>query len=154
MKDVSFIEKQYDEIISGIKPEWVSEWEPISEYLHTLPDWKQAIYLVVNLDNQVFNGGFHQYFTNGYGAFAEEAIKVLKMIGATDTANIVKQAYDIVNADHDVQAVFREKIFKKRYRQLIISDSLFEPLDRLDKAYANNGEDVIELLLSFVENNA
>lgn len=149
MKDITFIEERYDEIISGIKPEWLSEWEPLSEYISSLPDWKQAIYLIVNLDNQVFNGGFHQYFTNGYGAFAPEAIKVLQLIGARETAEILQHAYDIVNKGGDVPAVFREKVLNKRYLQLIADDDLFEPLGRLDNAYANSGEDVIEALLNY-----
>ncbi|RFZ81639.1 DUF4375 domain-containing protein [Mucilaginibacter terrenus] len=154
MSDASFIEEQYEDIISGIKPEWVFKQEQLSEYLLALPTWRQAIYFIVNLDNQVFNGGFHQYFTNRYGAFAQEAINALIMIGATDTAKIVKRAYQLVNAANDAPVVFQEKILKKRYKNLITDEDLFEPLNQLDKAYANNGEDVMEMLLNFITGNS
>ena len=47
-----------------------------------------------NLEREVDNGGFSQYFTNSSGGFAHETILSLKAVGADKTAEILQQAID------------------------------------------------------------
>ena len=56
---------------------------------------EQAIYTIWWLEAEVNNGGFHQYFWNSAGDNAEAALNSLKIIGATKTASLLKQAIDI-----------------------------------------------------------
>lgn len=47
-----------------------------------------------NIEREVNNGGFNQYFINSSGDFAHENVLSLKTIGANKTADILQQAID------------------------------------------------------------
>ena len=75
------IEKIYSQAVSGIEDKWLSsigsDWY---DHIRSLPGNLQVTYMTVILHNQVINGGFHQYFLNGYGQFAEPTIECLENI--------------------------------------------------------------------------
>jgi hypothetical protein len=48
--------------------------------------------LVGELEGELNNGGFHQFFYNSAGDDTEEIIRALQLIGATKAADIVKRA--------------------------------------------------------------
>jgi hypothetical protein len=114
MSNSEIITKKYAEAVQGIKAEWFekpdNKWY---DYLINLPIELQTTYLLIVLHNQVFNGGFHQYFVNGYGQFAKETIDALIEIGAFRKAELLKKALDEVNAENDSLEVFREKLITK-----------------------------------------
>lgn len=94
MTDQAIIEQNYAEAIKGLREEWLNEpgvqW---FNYVVNLREQLQTTYLVIVLDNQVINGGLHQYFVNGYGQFAEETIDALIRIGAIEKAELLKKAF-------------------------------------------------------------
>ncbi|OQP64629.1 DMP19 family protein [Niastella populi] len=148
MTNNEIIEKKYAEAVVGIKTEWFNEvnsnWY---NYIMELPVDLQTTYLVVVLHNQIFNGGFHQYFINGYGQFASETIDALKRIGASKRAKNLNDAFEIVNTENDIDFVFREKLMSKEINKLFKEDDLFDPLDELDTQYYNEEKEDIEELL-------
>jgi hypothetical protein len=149
MNNSEIIEREYAKAAKGLKEEWLtnisSKWY---EYIIGLPIHLQITYLVVVFHNQIFNGGFHQYFVNGYGQFASETIKSLVKIGAQKKAELLKKAFITVNAEHNTDIVFRKRLLEKDINPLFVSNELFEPLDKLDSKYYACEQEDIELLLS------
>ncbi|AYN00137.1 DUF4375 domain-containing protein [Chryseobacterium sp. 3008163] len=83
MNNQELIEKTYLEATKGIKEDWFFSDIPYwYSYVVNLSKHLQVTYLTVVLENQVLNGGFHQYFANSYGQFAKETIDALIEIGA------------------------------------------------------------------------
>jgi hypothetical protein len=52
----------------------------------------EIIDLVVELEDEVNNGGFHQFFNNSSGDNTFETIQALEIIGATMVADILRRA--------------------------------------------------------------
>ena len=71
------IEETYAQSVVGMKDEEFSyDGDQWYVYVYALPARLQITYLIVVLHNQVFNGGFHQYFVNGYGQFSKITINL------------------------------------------------------------------------------
>ncbi len=62
--------------------------------MENLTDSQRIFYYNQNLEREVNNGGFNQYFINSSGDFAHETINSLKTIGANHTADILQSAID------------------------------------------------------------
>lgn len=148
MSDTELIEEKYAEAVKGIKEEWFTEsdtkWH---EYVIGLPIQLQICYLIVVFHNQILNGGFHQYFVNGYGQFAEETIKALKTIGSLKKAELLEEAFRIVNHKNYSNEIFIKTLLARKIEKLFSKDDLFDPLSRLDNSYyADENEDIEQLL--------
>lgn len=147
MTDEEIIKEKYAEAVKGIMEDFFEEVDTKwYSYVIGLPQQLQVVYLVVVLDNQVFNGGFHQYFANGYRQFARETVDALTSIGATQKAALLKEALRLVNSENDPDEIFRQKLLEKIIPQLFLEDDLFGPLDSLDSLYYADEEEVIRLL--------
>ncbi len=59
-----------------------------------LTTYQKLFYLNQNLEREINNGGFNQYFCNSSGDNAHETILSLKAIGADKTAEILQKAVD------------------------------------------------------------
>jgi hypothetical protein len=55
--------------------------------------------LIWELESEVNNGGFHQYFLNSTGALAPYVVDALTAVGAVATAGIAQQALALVGPD-------------------------------------------------------
>ena len=62
--------------------------------LSKLTDQQKLFYLNQNLEREINNGGFNQYFCNSSGNNAHETVQSLKAIGADKTADILQKAID------------------------------------------------------------
>ena len=90
---------------------------------------------------------------NGYGQFANETINALKTIGALKKAELLEEAFKIINSENYSVDTFRRMLLEKQIPQLFSKDDLFEPLDNLDYIYyANETEDVWQLLGNYLGN--
>jgi len=153
MNNTEIIQKKYAEAIKGINEEWFttvdSKWY---SYIINLPFHLRSTYLIVVFHNQIYNGGFHQFFVNGYGQFAKETINVLIKIGALNKAELLKKALHIVNSDNKSDEVFRKELLNKDIKSLFVEDFLFESLDKLDtQYYALEKEDLEKLLCNYLQ---
>ena len=59
-----------------------------------LTEPQKLFYLNQNLEREINNGGFNQYFCNSSGENAHETVLSLKAIGADKTADILQKAID------------------------------------------------------------
>ncbi|WP_295230298.1 DUF4375 domain-containing protein [uncultured Chryseobacterium sp.] len=154
MNTEDLIEKTYIESTKGIKQEWFSSEIPYwYSYVVNLPKHLQVTYLTVVLENQVLNGGFHQYFVNAYGQFAKETIDALIEIGAFKKSNLLDKALNIVQGKLDDEK-FRHELINKTLKKLFIDDDLFDPLEKLDNIYYElEDEDIAVLLGAYLESH-
>jgi hypothetical protein len=74
---------------------WRIDGPRAADILATLPRGIRAGYTLVDLDSEVRNGGFYQYFTNSSGQIAYEALEDLRLIGAKNHALLVQQAIQL-----------------------------------------------------------
>lgn len=148
MNNQELIEKTYLEATKGIKEDWfLSDIPYWYSYVVNLSTHIQITYLTVVLENQVLNGGFHQYFANSYGQFAKETIDALIEIGAFKKANLLDKALKIVQDKNMDDEEFRKVLMNKTLQKLFIEDDLFNPLEELDDLYYDiEDEDIVDLL--------
>jgi hypothetical protein len=153
MKNSELIEKTYLEAVKGINEDWFiknnTKWY---DYVVNLPINLRVTYLVVVFHNEVYNGGFHQYFVNGYGQFVKETIAALSEIDASQRSKLLGEAYKIVNKINLDDEDFRKQLLNKELKYLFLGDELFEPLEELDNSYYNiENEEIEELLGSYLK---
>ncbi len=67
------------------------EW---GESLEKLSVPQKVFYFNQELEREVNNGGFDQYFFNSSGSFAHETMDSLKAVGAKKTAELLQRAID------------------------------------------------------------
>jgi hypothetical protein len=139
MSHTKMIDEKYANAVSGMKNEWFlipdGRWY---DHVMQLPVSVQTTYLIVVLHNQVLNGGFHQYFFNGYGQFASETIIRLKQIGALTNVELLHDAIRLVNSGELTESEFREMLLKKKIKALFDDTRLETALSTLDDAYYAN----------------
>ena len=149
------LEEVYTEAANGIKSEWFVEdtdamWY---DYVMKLPEYQRIVYLTMILDDQVLNGGFDQYFVNGYGQFVLETIQALKVIGALHKANYLETAFKLINSKQYNIQLFRKKLLNQKIRSLYTDDALSDNLEKLDDDYYADEEDLIFLLHQYLSDS-
>jgi len=82
-----------DLIVMGV----VSHLNEKSNYgkeMHKLNTSEKIVLIADNLQSEVNNGGFDQFYYNSSGNFANETVEILSLVNATKTARIVNKAND------------------------------------------------------------
>lgn len=99
------------------------------------------------LEAEVNNGGFHQYFLNSSGSLAPDAVDALRTIGADAMAGIVEHAIKI--AGYEALA-----FDDTRKAKLDVGPEVLEKLDELDQAFYANPDNLTVLLYKYVSDHA
>ncbi len=104
---------------------------------------QQAILLVRNLEAEVNNGGFDQYFFNSAGDHALQTLEVLAGMGATKTARLLRAACALF--PRGTPSATRSA----RQKQLrAIRKTVPQPFEKLDAAFGRTKEDLALLCLT------
>ena len=105
---------------------------------------QKALYYWWYLDAQVTNGGFVQFYYNGYGKYVPTIIKGLEHIGDQKMAALVRQADRIYQKN-------KKLIDKARQNDLFGSDlyERLEGLSALDKSYYESNGATMEAIEKF-----
>ena len=107
---------------------------------------EQVFVAIWELESDVNNGGFHQYFSNSTGDTARHAAPSLEAIGAAKMAAIVKEAVQVFgplgpSAARDI-----------RQEQLAdLSPLALQTLERLTTEFFRYPDNLTELLFAYVE---
>jgi len=100
------------------------------------------------LESEVNNGGFHQYFFNSSGDNARHCVSALESIGAMNFAALVKQANSVFeNGEPPADSGIRQPQIEK------FSDDQKKFLDELDQKFFKYPDNLTELLFDFVTKN-
>ncbi len=107
---------------------------------------QRVFFLVWELESEVNNGGFWQYFYNSSGKYAPQVVDALTEIGANQCSEIVKQAISLIamcveDWSDDAQ---RKKIIGN------LSEDVKEYLNALDTRFYSYPDDLSSLLAAFV----
>ncbi len=78
------------------------------EVLAELPKGLQFCWFLMEINGQVLNGGFNQFFSNSSGRYALETLEALQTVGAKEGADILKRAIDVFEKKFDRPADSRE----------------------------------------------
>lgn len=113
-----------------------------------LTEPQKLFYLNQNLEREINNGGFNQYFCNSSGDNAHETILSLKAIGADKTADILQKAIEQfpdkkVPKDRDERNEIVEQIEE-------VADEVWDELDQIFYKYE---DDLNTLNIEYVKKN-
>ena len=129
--------------------------EPISKFIEdkeyeiergkSLSYGQKALYYWWYLDAQVTNGGFVQFYFNGYGPYVPTIIKGLEYIGDTEMANLIKEADKIYQKN--------KKPMDKAQESDLFGSDLYDRLDEmslLDDRYYEMNEKTMSLIETYI----
>lgn len=86
-------------IIEHINAKLEGRYEDEAKIVAALPEGARALYLTWELESEVHNGGFGQYYVNSAGLFAEEAVDALEFFAAGKHAEVLRKANQITAAE-------------------------------------------------------
>lgn len=85
------------------------------------------------LEMEVNNGGFNQYFINS-GQNCYKTLKALKKNGKIETAKLLESAINLINPNHISEKEFIEKLRKREVEELY-DDKISAELNKLDTVF-------------------
>jgi len=88
---------------------------------------------ISELEMEINNGGFNQYFINS-GQNCYETLKALKKNGKVETAKLLESAIKLINPNQISENVFVEKLEKKEVEELY-NDKISAKLNKLDAEF-------------------
>jgi hypothetical protein len=94
------------------------------ESIKTIPRDLTLLYASLFCEQEVCNGGFHQFFSNSTGVLAPEALEGLKAIGQRGVAHILEEAMNAFGSPYLRDRGARQTILHS------ISEDHFEELNR------------------------
>jgi len=116
--------------------------------LDRLTEPQKNFYFNQNLEREINNGGFNQYFYNSSGDFAHETITSLRTIGANKTADILQQAIDqFPKSTAPKDRTKRQEILEK------IEDTADEVWEQLDQAFYKYEDHLYDLNIEYIKQN-
>ncbi len=136
--------RAYGSIINELScRKWFEKFENFPD---TLPREVRTFFYVLYTDNEVNNGGFSQYFGNGYGRYAADAVRAFNEIGAAEKAGLLAVA----------MASFPDSKYPQTSKEW---DDIYEKdetkcgylPDNLDDRYYQSTENIDELMVSYVK---
>jgi hypothetical protein len=107
-----------------------------------ISDAERVFICVWQLEAEINNGGFAQYYTNSAGDLATDAPAALEAIGAVRTARIVRAANAVFPGGPSPDRDVREDAFDG------LADGVFEELDDRFLAYE---DDLSSMLYAYVQ---
>lgn len=109
---------------------------------------QKALYYWWYLDSQVTNGGFVQFYYNGYAPYMPTIIKGLEHIGDIEMANLLKKADNIYQKN-------KKQINKAQKSDLFGSDlyERLEDMSSLDDKYFKMNKKTMSLIESYIRKN-
>ena len=124
--------------------------------LAQLSSEEQTCFAVSLLEDEVYNGGFDQFFSNSSGDYYRLAVAGLEEIGASSSLAIVKEAAETVfgSSEPPIDRAERWRIMDSRNRRLSDVLTRFRQgsrLERLDKQFWEDPDRLSDCLTAYAE---
>ena len=126
----------------------LNEKSNYGENISLLSDGEKVVLFIENLEREVNNGGFYQFFWNSSGDHAQETLTALKSIGANKTAEIVSKAY----AEWPDGNIPSDRMTRQNKLETI-EDKSEETWNNCDSKFYEYEDDISSLLLIYVKTN-
>jgi hypothetical protein len=147
--DIEKILKIEDETAAIIELD--TKLNEISKYgkeIERLTESQKTVLIVENLEREINNGGFNQFFFNSSGDFAHETVTALRTIKAFKTADIVSKS---------ISAWPNQKVPKDRKKRQELLEEIAENADKVwnecDQEFYKYQDNIGILLLDYVRLN-
>ena len=141
------VEKEPYEKIMKIN-ERLNEISDYGKNLSKLNSSQQVVLIIENLEREINNGGFNQFYFNSSGNHAEVTVENLRKIGADKTAELVEKAnFEWPNNKVPVNRNERQAILEQIENK---AEQVWEDCDQLFYKYE---DDIAGLLMDFVNAN-
>ncbi len=127
---------------------YLNEKSEYGEKIKKLNSSQRTFLFVENLEREINNGGFNQFYFNSSGDFSQETVTALLEIGANKTAEIVKRA----NSEFKNGTVPKERTERQNELELI-EEKAEENWNNCYSEFYKYQENITELLISFVLKN-
>ena len=118
------------------------------EDVEKLNSSQKTFYFVQNLDREIHNGGFHQFFYNSSGNFTHETIIALSKIDAKTTVSILQKA---------IECFPNKTVPKNRSERIKVLENIDKQAsaewNNLDKVFYNYEDDLTQLCINFINEN-
>lgn len=118
------------------------------ENIEKLNSFQRTFLFVENLEREINNGGFNQFYFNPSGDFSQETVNALLEIGAEKTAEIVKKA----NSEFKNGTVPKDRTERQNELELI-EEKAKENWNKCDSEFYEYQDNLTELLIAFVIKN-
>lgn len=119
-----------------------------SKITRRLSKGQKSLYFWWYLDGQVTNGGFVQFYYNGYDMYMPAIISGLEFIGDTKMATIAKSAHDVY--------LKRKSEFNKAKRKDLFGTDIYQQFDDLaafDDEYYNLNDSTMAIIENYARSN-
>lgn len=128
--------------------ERINELSNYGDNLSKLTEPQKVFWFIENLEREVNNGGFNQFYYNSSGDYAHETFKALRTIGAIKMSEIVNKA----NSAWPNQTVPKDRTERQNIQETIgeQANTVWELCDNQFYEYPDN---ITELLLKYVNQN-
>ncbi|NJK97501.1 MAG: DMP19 family protein [Bacteroidales bacterium] len=128
--------------------EYLNEKSEYCEKIDKLNESQKTFIIIENLEREINNGGFNQFYYNSSGDFSHETIDALIKIGANKTAEIVTKA----------NSQFPDnKVPKDRTERQVILEQIEEKANEIwescDNDFYKYEDKIGGLLIEFVKAN-
>ena len=116
--------------------------------LDQLTEPQKNFYFNQNLEREINNGGFNQYFYNSSGDFVHDTTISLQTIGANKTADILQQAIDqFPNSTVPKDRTQGQEVLEQ------IEDTANEVWEQLDQAFYKYEDNLNDLNIDYIKQN-
>lgn len=128
--------------------QYIAEKCQYGDDMTVLSEPERVFYIAQELEAEVNNGGFSQFFYNSSGDFSNELVSVFSEIGAQATAAICQKAIAAFGCDIPADRDEREELLDD-----MESDVFDEILNECDNAFYNYEDDLTALNYEYVIKN-
>ena len=127
---------------------YLNEKSEYGDKIEKLNIYQKVFLFVENLEREINNGGFNQFYFNSSGDFSQETVDALLEIGANKTAEIVKKA----NSEFKNGIVPKDRTERQSELELI-EEKAEEIWNECDSEFYKYQDNLTELLIAFVIKN-
>jgi len=124
-----------------------------------MPETLKNVYLINELEAEVNNGGFLQFFTNSTGKYTNETIEALELITASYTKNLLKSAVEIMLKHNESTEKLNLKINSRELHKIFETSEIYDnekmmdEMNKLDSKFYEYKEDISALKMNYFEQN-
>ncbi len=133
-----------EEVVMDID-QYLNRKSEYGDQIEKLTDPQKVLLIVENLQREVNNGGFNQFYWNSSGDFSTETVDALIEISALTTAGIVKRA----NSQFPDNYVPKDRTERQELMEEI-EDKANEEWEKCDDNFFKYEDNISELLLKYV----
>lgn len=133
--------------------QWLQEKHELGGF-DSLSDTEKSIWVIEELQVEVNNGGFHQYFFNSAGNHASLLTVALEEVGAQEIRDLCRGAMSLFPGGRPADDRFTRQVQLEEAERMLGVDIVEQRLGELDERFYPLQEDLHRKLYDFAVRNA